>query len=158
MVSVLTFIPKLFSNVFLPEFSKLFGEGNKKKIIEIIKKSFWIMLLTSLFICTVLFLFADNILSIFGESFIKASLILKIIIPSVFIRMISIPFVSFLSGTKYIIHPNVGGLLILIISLSVWLLLVPDLKLIGIAIGYTSGIFFGISYQILIAILKIRIF
>ena len=158
IVSVLTFIPKLFSNVFLPEFSKLFGEGNKQKIIEIIKQSFWIMLLTSIIICTVLFLFAGNILSIFGESFIKASLILKIIIPSVFIRMISIPFVSFLSGTKYIIHPNVGGILILFISLSVWLLLVPDLKLIGIAIGYTSGIFFGISYQILIAILKIRIF
>ena len=72
--------------------------------------------------------------------------------------MISIPFVSFLSGTKYIIFPNIGGLLILFVSLAAWLLLVPDLQLIGIAVGYTIGIIIGISYQIFMAILKIRIF
>ena len=59
--------------------------------------------------------------------------------------MISIPFVSFLSGTKYIIFPNIGGLLILFTSLAAWLLLVPDLQLIGIAVGYTIGIIIGIS-------------
>ena len=158
IVSILTFIPKLFTQVFLPEFSKLFGEGNQHQIIGIIKKSFWIMFLIAISICTILFLFADNILSIFGKDFVKANTILKIIIPSIFIRMISIPFISFMSGTKYIIFPNIGGLIILIVSLSLWLLLVPELQLKGIAIGYTIGIIIGIGYQILMAILKIRVF
>ena len=158
IVSILTFIPKLFTQVFLPEFSKLFGEGNKQKIIKIIKRSFWVMLLIAMVVCSVIYHFAGNILSIFGDSFVKADTILKIIIPSIFIRMISIPFVSFLSGTKYIIFPNIGGLLILFVSLAAWLLLVPDLQLIGIAVGYTIGIIVGISYQIFMAILKIRIF
>ena len=158
IVSILTFIPKLFTQVFLPEFSKLFGEGNKQKITRIIKRSFWVMLLIAIVVCSVLYYFAGNILSILGDSFVKADLILKIIIPSIFIRIISIPFVSFLSGTKYIIFPNIGGLLILFISLASWLLLVPDLQLIGIAVGYTIGIIVGISYQIFMAILKIRIF
>ena len=116
------------------------------------------MLLIAMVVCSVIYHFAGNILSIFGDSFVKADTILKIIIPSIFIRMISIPFVSFLSGTKYIIFPNIGGLLILFVSLAAWLLLVPDLQLIGIAVGYTIGIIVGISYQIFMAILKIRIF
>ena len=78
-------------------------------------------------------------------------------LPSVFIRIVSIPFVSFLSGTKYIIYPNIGGIIILIISVLLWILLVPDYKLIGIAIGYTSGILVGIGYQIYIAIIKMKI-
>ena len=50
------------------------------------------------------------------------------------------------------------SILILFTSLAAWLLLVPDLQLIGIAVGYTIGIIIGISYQIFMAILKIRIF
>ena len=35
IVSILMFFPKLFTQVFLPEFSKLFGEGDKKRIFQI---------------------------------------------------------------------------------------------------------------------------
>ena len=34
IVSVLMFFPKLFIQVFLPEFSKLFGQGEKTKIVQ----------------------------------------------------------------------------------------------------------------------------
>ncbi len=158
VISILTFIPKLFTQVFLPEFSKLFGQGNKKRITEIIKKSSKLMFLIASVVCTILYIYTENILAVFGEEFLKADTILKIIIPSVFVRMISIPFISFLSGTKYIIYPNVGGIIILLVSVVLWIILVPELKLKGIAIGYTIGIIVGIGYQIFMAILKMRTF
>jgi len=158
IVSILMFFPKLFTQVFLPEFSKLFGEGDNKRIFQIFNKTNSIMILLSALICLLVFIFSGNILSIFGKEFSEGSLILRILIPSLFIRMISIPFVSFLSGTKYVLYPNIGGIIILIISSVCWVLLVPDYNLVGIAIGYTAGIVIGIGYQIFIAILKIKSF
>jgi hypothetical protein len=78
-------------------------------------------------------------------------------LPSVFIRIISTPFVSFLSGTNFIIYPNIGGLIILFISILLWIILVPSFELIGIVIGYTAGVLIGIGYQIYMAILKLKI-
>ena len=158
IVSILMFFPKLFTQVFLPEFSKLFGEGDNKRIFQIFNKTNSIMILLSALICLLVFIFSGNILSIFGKEFSDGSLILRILIPSLFIRMISIPFVSFLSGTKYVLYPNIGGIIILIISSLCWVLLVPDYNLVGIAIGYTAGIVIGIGYQIFMAILKIKSF
>ena len=158
IVSVLMFIPKLFTQVFLPEFSKLFGEGDRLRILQIFKQSNWLMLAISTTVCLALFFFAGNILSLFGQEFSKGSTILKIILPSVFIRMISIPYVSFLSGTKYVIYPNIGGIVILVTSLIFWIILVPSFHLIGIAMGYTIGIIVGIGYQIIVALIKIKTF
>ena len=158
IVSILMFFPKLFTQVFLPEFSKLFGEGDNKRIFQIFNKTNSVMILLSALICLLVFIFSHNILSIFGKEFSEGSLILRILIPSLFIRMISIPFVSFLSGTKYVLYPNIGGIIILIISSLCWVLLVPDYNLVGIAIGYTAGIVIGIGYQIFMAIMKIKSF
>ena len=158
IVSILMFFPKLFTQVFLPEFSKLFGEGDNKRIFQIFNKTNSVMILLSALICLLVFIFSHNILSIFGKEFSEGSLILRILIPSLFIRMISIPFVSFLSGTKYVLYPNIGGIIILIISSLCWVFLVPDYNLVGIAIGYTAGIVIGIGYQIFMAILKIKSF
>ena len=94
----------------------------------------------------------------FGQEFSTGSTILNIILPSVFIRMVSIPFVSFLSGTKYVIYPNIGGIVILVTSLIFWIIFVPKFHLVGIALGYTIGIIVGIGYQIIIAIVKIKSF
>ena len=65
--------------------------------------------------------------------------------------------VSFLSGTKYVIYPNIGGIVILVTSLIFWIIFVPKFHLVGIALGYTIGIIVGIGYQIIIAIVKIII-
>ena len=158
IASILMFIPKLFTQVFLPEFSKLFGEGDRSKILQIFKQSIWLMLAISTTVCLLLFLFSGNILSLFGQEFSTGSTILNIILPSVFIRMVSIPFVSFLSGTKYVIYPNIGGIVILVTSLIFWIIFVPKFHLVGIALGYTTGIIVGIGYQIIIAIVKIKSF
>ena len=158
IISILMFFPKLFTQVFLPEFSKLFGEGDNKRIFQIFNKTNSVMILLSALICLIVFIFSSNILSIFGKEFSEGSLILRILIPSLFIRMISIPFVSFLSGTKYVLYPNIGGIIILIISSLCWVFLVPDYNIVGIAIGYTAGIVIGIGYQIFMAILKIKSF
>lgn len=156
IISILMFIPKLFTQVFLPEFSKLFGQNNFNQIIKIIKKSTTLLILLSLMICFIIFILSENILGIYGSNFILGDNALKILIPSIFIRMISIPFVAFLSGTKYVIYPNLGGIIILGISLGSWLFLVPYMGLVGVALGYTFGIFIGIGYQIIIAIIKIN--
>ena len=158
IVSVLTFVPKLFTQVFLPEFSKLYGENKNQDILHILRKSTILLLITASIICLIIFIFSENILSVFGDNFRSGSLVLRILLPSVFIRMISIPFVSFLSGTKYVIFPNIGGFIIFIVSLVLWIILIPTFGLIGIAMGYTFGITIGIGFQIIIAILKIKSF
>ncbi len=158
IVSLLMFFPKLFIQVFLPEFSKLFGQGEKKKIIKIFKKTFSILFLFSFCICFILFFLSKHILFLFGEEFANGSLLLKIIIPSIFIRMISIPCNAFLSGTKYILIPNLGGIIIFIVSLATWFCFVPEYKEIGIAIGYSFGIIIGIGYQIFMSFKKLKTF
>lgn len=157
-ISILMFIPKLFTQVFLPEFSKLFGQDNFDQILKILKRSTISLILLSFPICFLILIFSENILGIFGENFITGSKTLKILIPSVFTRMISIPFVAFLSGTKYVIYPNIGGIIILVVSLATWLFLIPNQGMTGIAIGYSIGIFIGIGFQIVIAIIKINAF
>ena len=158
VISVLMFIPKLFTQVFLPEFSKLFGEGQKEKITIIFNRAVWYMSFIATILCITVYILSDTILSVFGKDFINGSMILHILLPTVFIRIVSIPFVSFLSGTKYILYPNMGGVIIFLLSLGSWLILVPEFRLLGIAIGYTIGNISGISYQIIMAILKIRKF
>ena len=158
IVSVLMFFPKLFIQVFLPEFSKLFGQGEKTKIVQIFKKTFFMLFLFSLVICLLLFFLSETILNLFGEDFASGNKILMIIIPSIFIRMISIPCNAFLSGTKYILIPNVGGIIILIVSLISWFLFIPDHKEIGVAMGYSLGIIIGIGYQIVGSLFKLRSF
>ena len=157
IVSILMFIPKLATQVLLPEFSKLFGENNKKDISILLRDSLKILVCLAFIICFLVFFFSDQILLFFGSDFKAGSLLLRLMLPSVFIRIISTPFVSFLSGTNFIIYPNIGGLIILFISILLWMILVPSFELIGIVIGYTVGILIGIGYQIYMAILKLKI-
>ena len=105
-----------------------------------------------------LFIFSDTILAIFGPSFSNGSQILRIILPSVFLRIVSVPLITFLSGTKYVLYPNIGGIIIFISSVISWYLLVPSLNLIGIAIGYSFGIILGIVYLIIMSGIKLRKF
>ena len=158
IVSILMFIPKLFTQVFLPEFSKLFGQNNFDEILKILKKSTILLILLSFSICFLIFIFSEDILRMFGENFITGKTALIILIPSVFIRIISIPFIAFLSGTKYVIYPNIGGVIILLVSVATWLFLIPNLGLMGVALGYTIGILVGIGFQIAIALTKLNLF
>ena len=158
IVSVLMFFPKLFIQVFLPEFSKLFGQGEKTKIVQIFKKTFFIFFLFSLIICLLLFFLSETILNLFGEDFSSGKTILMIIIPSIFIRMISIPCNAFLSGTKYILIPNIGGIIILVVSLISWSFFIPEYNEAGVAMGYSLGIIIGIGFQIISAMLKLKSF
>ena len=86
IVSILMFFPKLFTQVFLPEFSKLFGEGDNKRIFQIFNKTNSVMILLSALICLLVFIFSHNILSIFGKEFSEGSLILRILIPSLLLE------------------------------------------------------------------------
>ena len=116
------------------------------------------LFLFSLIICFVLFLLSNHILFLFGEEFGNGSLLLKIIIPSIFIRMISVPCNAFLSGTKYILIPNISGIIIFIISMVTWFFFIPEYQEIGIAIGYSLGIIVGIGYQIFMSFKKLQTF
>ena len=158
IVSIVMFLPRLVTQVLLPEFSKLFGAGEENSIIHTLKYSFWILFIIAMIINGFLFVFAEDILSIFGNSFSSGSLILRIIIPGVFIRMISVPLVTFLSATEYVVYPNIGGIIILIVSVVTWSIAVPAYDLTGIAAGYVAGISIGIGYQIVMAVIKLRSF
>ena len=158
IVSIVMFLPRLVTQVLLPEFSKLFGAGEENSIIHTLKYSFWFLFIIAMIINGFLFVFAEDILSIFGNSFSSGSLILRIIIPGVFIRMISVPLVTFLSATEYVVYPNIGGIIILIVSVVTWSIAVPAYDLTGIAAGYVAGISIGIGYQIVMAVIKLRSF
>tara|TARA_B100000959_G_scaffold281533_1_gene345801 strand:+ start:206 stop:436 length:231 start_codon:yes stop_codon:yes gene_type:complete len=72
--------------------------------------------------------------------------------------MISVPLITFLSATRYIIYPSIGGIIILVVSIIAWSILVPTYNLVGIAVGYVTGISIGIGYQIVMAVIKLRAF
>ena len=83
IVSILMFFPKLFIQVFLPEFSKLFGENRKEKILGIFKKNLFYYIYYICVLCSLLFFISEIVLSFFGDKFIEGAMVLKIIIPSV---------------------------------------------------------------------------
>ena len=116
------------------------------------------LFLFSLIICLLLFFLSETILNLFGEDFASGKTILMIIIPSIFIRMISIPCNAFLSGTKYILIPNIGGIIILVVSLISWSFFIPEYNEAGVAMGYSLGIIIGIGFQIIGAMLKLKSF
>ena len=116
------------------------------------------LFLFSLIICLLLFFLSETILNLFGKDFASGKTILMIIIPSIFIRMISIPCNAFLSGTKYILIPNIGGIIILVVSLISWSFFIPKYNEAGVAMGYSLGIIIGIGYQIISALFKLRSF
>ena len=158
VISIVMFIPRLFSQVLLPEFSNLFGAGK----IELLKNT---LIISSLFLSIIgvvvilpLFIFSSNILSLFGNSFSDGSQILRIMTPAVLIRIISVPIVTFLSSTKYVIYPNIGGVIILITSVIAWIILIPTYKLNGIALGYLIGTTIGIGYQIITGLIKFNLY
>ena len=72
--------------------------------------------------------------------------------------MISIPCNAFLSGTKYILIPNIGGIIIFVVSLISWSLFIPKYNDTGVAMGYSLGIIIGIGYQIANTVIKLRAF
>ena len=158
IISILMFLPRLVTQVLLPEFSKLYGAGDYALIIKTLKYTIASLTAISLLIIVPLFIFSDTILAIFGPSFSNGSQILRIILPSVFLRIVSVPLITFLSGTRYVLYPNIGGIIIFISSVMSWYLLVPSLNLIGIAIGYSFGIILGILYLIIMSGIKLRKF
>ena len=65
---------------------------------------------------------------------------------------------AFLSGTKYILIPNIGGIIILVVSLISWSFFIPEYNEAGVAMGYSLGIIIGIGFQIISAMLKLKSF
>jgi len=158
IISILMFLPRLVTQVLLPEFSKLYGAGDYTLIIKTLKYTIASLTVIAILIISPLYIFSESILAIFGPSFSNGGQILRIILPSVFLRIISIPLITFLSGTKYVLYPNIGGVIIFISSVACWYLFVPSLHLIGIAIGYSIGIILGILYLITMAGIKLKKF
>ena len=158
IISILMFLPRLTSQVLLPEFSKLYGAGKSTSILQTLKIAFGLLLIIAIAVNGILFIFAENILMLFGPTFSSGSLILRIILPSVFLRMISVPLITFLSGTKYVLHPNIGGVIIFITSVACWFFLVPIYGLLGIALGYSIGIATGLIYLMIMGGFKLRAF
>ena len=70
ILSIFMFLPKIFMQVFIPEFSKLYGQKNKTVIISVLKTTSLFLLFLSSFICSLVYAFSEDILSLFGENFI----------------------------------------------------------------------------------------
>ena len=68
------------------------------------------------------------------------------------------PIVTFLYATKYVIYPNIGGIMILFSSVVAWMVLTPIYKLNGIAFGYLIGVIIGIGYQMITGLIIFKSF
>ena len=158
IISIVMFIPRLLSQVLLPEISNLYGAGEKKLLRKTILTSSLFLLLVGIIVLLPFFIFSGKILSLFGNSFINGSAILRIMIPAIFIRIISVPIVTFLYATKYVIYPNIGGIMILFSSVVAWMVLTPIYKLNGIAFGYLIGVIIGIGYQMITGLIIFKSF
>ncbi len=157
IISIMMFLPRLVTQVLLPELSKLFGAEDKSSIINTLKSFFWPLFFISLIINLSIYLFAEDILLLFGKSFSSGKWILRIMIPGIFIQMVSVPLITLLTSTKFVNISSTGGVIILIISVSSWAILVPEYQLHGIAIGYLFGVISGYGYQIIMALIKVKL-
>lgn len=149
--TILLFLPVALSMVLMPQFSEQFGSKKIKEIKNTFNQTTIYLTLIGILLIGICAIMARILLSIFGSSFISGTVTLQILLIGIFMIIISRPSTTVLIGTKYVIYPNIGGLLILLFSFSGWIVFVPYFGLEGIALGYSIGLFVGISFIMIMA-------
>ena len=142
LTSVFFFFPNAINMVLLPEFSFIYGYGDRKHISNLLNKAIinlapYIVIINSLGI-----IFAKFIIEVlYGNKFFPAIFIFQLLLIFISLRMLNSPTISVLSGTKYVHIPNLGSLLRVLFVIPLWLFLVPSTGVLGTALVYGLGIF-----------------
>jgi O-antigen/teichoic acid export membrane protein len=129
-------------SVVAPKFSALYSQGRMHEIQIIANRSLLILLILGLPVLLIFFLFAGKILAIFGEQFIAAAPILKILAVGQFVNVVTgtVGYLLMMTGHEKILRNNIFFSALLNISLNV--LLVPKFGGIGAAIATASTLAF----------------
>jgi len=137
--------PNAISRVIMPEFSYAFGKKDINYLVKLLNKATEYLVIFSTLLIAIGIIFADYLIQLFysGE-YVSSVIILQILLLSFWISIVGRPAISVLSGTKYVHIPNAAGLVGLMVSLGVWICIIPVWGVIGTVLGYFAGIFINI--------------
>ena len=133
------FASSAFAIIFVPVISNLYGKGSKK-IIEKLNKTItkWMFGFT-LIMTFLIFLYAEQILSIFGKEFGKGRIVLYLIVTAQLLANATglAGSILVMSGRPKIVLLNSVIMLILMVGLSV--LFIPKYEILGAGIAYSAS-------------------
>ena len=134
----------LFSNAFMlvifPEFSYRFGMGDESYIRKLLNNStLYISSIMSLIIGLAIVLSRDLIVFFYTEDYVDAAPLLQLLLASFWVNILATPSISVLSATRYVHIPNLSGIAGLVLSIVIWIFLIPIVGAQGAVIGYLMG-------------------
>lgn len=130
----ITFIPSIFSSVLMPAMSELYGTENHKDLRTLYHYSFKYIFLFVLPIFCILFILSESVIGfLYGKEYLKAAIVLKILLISGFFRVIGSPSAGICYGIEkqdFLLKIN-SSLAFIIIFVNI--LLIPKFGAIGAA-------------------------
>lgn len=137
---VLIYAPTILGRVLLPTMSSFYGTGDIYRIKRLLNITTTWLFMIVLFLGGIFIILSKEILIIlFNPSFAGATFSLQMLILSLCLAAMAVPAVNALSGTKYVMIPNVAGVIGFLMSLSIWPYIIPRFGINGTAFGYIMG-------------------
>lgn len=135
-----SFILFAVNAIAAPKFAAMYASGNVEGVKRVALMSVKLMLLVSLPVSSVIFLFPEWLMSFFGEEFRKAAPVLVILAVGQLINIAtgSVGYLLSMTGNEKKVRDNV--LISGVVSVLLGLLLIPVIGVIGAAIAYSCGV------------------
>lgn len=135
IAALISFILMAVNRVVAPDFSSLYENGEHKKLAETVKYSTILMVFFSLPILLVILLFPGQILAMFGEEFIQAKNILRILAIGQFLYVASgnVNLLLQMTGNARILRNNI--FISSLVAVLFGIILIPLYGAIGAAIS-----------------------
>ncbi len=151
VTSVFLFVPMAVAIVMMPEISRQYGAGKTGEIIKTLNTSTQYLVLLGLFLVGAVLIAPEKVMLIFGRGYASGVSALSILLLGVFMNTACWPAIQVLIGTKYVIYPNIGGVIALLTSLGSWPFLIPRYGVVGTAVGFSLGVMLGGSFSLFMA-------
>lgn len=140
ITTIFMYAPTIFGRVLLPTISSSYGSGDVhtiKKLLDI--TTVWLSIVV-LFLGGIFIILSKEILILlFKPAFAEAAFSLQTLILDLCLATMALPAVSVLVGTKYVRIPAVSAIFSTLVSIAVWLYLIPKFGIDGAAAGYIIG-------------------
>lgn len=141
LTNPLFLLPQALSYVLFAAMAFLYGAGQGGSVRELLQRSTqWLVAALGL-VCGLVIINAGIILTVvFPADYGAATATFQVIVAGAYVSMICSPSVNALSSTAYVGIPTLAAIGGFITSLVAWLLCIPRIGIVGVALGYSVGV------------------
>jgi O-antigen/teichoic acid export membrane protein len=137
---VVNFILVVVNSIITPRLSILYNLRKNKNLDILIRKTTICMTLFSLLLSIPLLVFSKMILLTFGEAYIEAVPLLKLLVIAQFVNVITGTVSSLMNMTGYAkLNRNIN-VIVVVVNLSLCLILIPRMGVFGGALSLSTAI------------------